>query len=185
MEFTFKIWKRGAPRRAVCTSSSPWEPTTKTDKKEKVSKLQIRRQIPLEMGTGGGGGGGKKGGSDGKKPPEDKVEIENHPSENEEDDSSSETPLELNIDPQQLASVRLNRPLLKLNLTPRRRVIATDPGGGRTPPPLGGGTVTVPLCERQNGAGFNQPIESDGGSPQPPNGGGGGANPPFSERGRR
>ena len=120
--------------------SSPWEPTAKTDKKEKVSKPQISKQIPLEMGTGGGGGGGKKGGSGGKKPPEDKVEIEDHPSENEEDDSSSETSLELNVDPQQLASVRLNRPLLRLRLTPRRRIIATAPGGGGTPPPLGGGT---------------------------------------------
>ena len=80
--------------------SSPQEPTAKTDKKEKVSKPQISIQIPLEMGTGGGGGGGKKGGSGGKKSPEDKVEIENHPSEGEEDDSSSETSLELNIDPQ-------------------------------------------------------------------------------------
>ena len=44
------------------------EPTAKTDKKEKVSKPQISKQIPLEMGTGGGGGGGKKGGSGGKKP---------------------------------------------------------------------------------------------------------------------
>ena len=51
------------------------------------------------MGTGGGGGGGKKGGSGGKKPPEDKIEIEGYPSENEEDDSSSETSFELNIDP--------------------------------------------------------------------------------------
>ena len=66
------------------------------------------------MGTGGGGGRGKKGGSGGKKPPEDKVEIEDLPSENEEDDSSSETSLELNVDPQQLASVGLNRPLLRL-----------------------------------------------------------------------
>ena len=37
------------------------EPTAKSDKKEKVSKPQISKQIPLEMGTGGGGGGGKKG----------------------------------------------------------------------------------------------------------------------------
>ena len=94
--------------------SSPWEPTAKTDKKEKVSKPQIGRQIPLEMGTGGGGGGGKKEGSGGKKPPEDKIEIEGHPSENEEDNSSSETSLELNLNPQQLASVRLDRPLLRL-----------------------------------------------------------------------
>ena len=104
--------------------SSPQEPTAKTDKKEKVSKLQISRQIPLEMGTGGDGGGGKKGGSGGKKPPEDKVETEDHPSENEEDDSSLETSLELNVDPQQLASVRLDRPLLRLGLTPRRRIDA-------------------------------------------------------------
>ena len=46
--------------------SSPWEPTDKTDKKKKVSKPQIGRQIPLEMGTGGGGGGGKKGRNGGK-----------------------------------------------------------------------------------------------------------------------
>ena len=92
--------------------SSPWEPTTKTDKKEKVSKPQIGRWIPLEIGTGGGSGGGKKGGNGGKKHPEDKVEIKNHPSEGEEDNSSSETSLELNLNPQQLASVGLDRPLL-------------------------------------------------------------------------
>ena len=40
------------------------------------------------MGTGGGSGGGKKGGNGGKRPPEDKIEIEDHPSEKEEDDSS-------------------------------------------------------------------------------------------------
>ena len=96
------------------------------------------------MGTGGGGGRGKKEGSEGKRPPEDKIEIEDHPSKNEEDDSSSETSLELNIDPQQLASVRLDRPLLRLRLTPRRRIIATALGGGGTPPPTGGESVTVP-----------------------------------------
>ena len=101
-------------------------------KKGKVSKPQISRQIPLEMGTGGGGGGGNKGGNGGKKPPEDKVEINDHPSEDEEDDSSSETSLELNLNPQQLASVRLDRPLLRLGLTPRKRIIATAPGGGGT-----------------------------------------------------
>ena len=36
---------------------------------------------------------------------------------------------------------------------------------------MGGGTVTVPLPERQNGTGTNQPIEGGGGPPQPPNGG--------------
>ena len=42
--------------------SSPQKPTDKTDKKENVSKPQINKQIPLEMGIGGGGSGGKKGG---------------------------------------------------------------------------------------------------------------------------
>ena len=45
------------------------------------------------MGTGGGGGGGKKGEYGGKKPPEDKIDIEDHPSEGEEDNYSSETSL--------------------------------------------------------------------------------------------
>ena len=121
-----------------------------------------------------------------KKPPEDKIHIEDHPSEGEEHDSSSETSLELNLDPQQLASVRLDRPLLRLRLTSRRRrIIATAPGGGGTPPPVGGGTVTVPLPERQNGTGTNQPIEGGGGPPQPPNGVGGGTGSLLSERGRR
>ena len=120
--------------------SSPWEPTTKTDRKEKASKPQICKWVPLEMGTGGGGGEGKNGGSGGKKPPEDKIEIKGYPS-----DSSSETSFELNVDLQQLASVGLNRPLLRLRLSPRRRVTTTAPGGGGMPPPLGGGTETVPL----------------------------------------
>ena len=167
-------------------SSSLWEPTTKTDKKKKVSKPQTSKHIPLEMGTVGGGGGGKKGGSGGKKLPEDKVEIENYPSDDDDDDdSSSETSFKLNVDPQQLASVGLDRPLLRLRLTPRRRVTAAAPGGGGTPPPLGGGTKTVPLQERQNGTGYNQPVEGGGGPPQPPNGGGGGIGPPPPERGRR
>ena len=115
--------------------SSPWEPANKTDKKEKISKPQINKQIPLEMGTGGGGGG-KKRGSGGKKPPEDKVGMENYLNEDEEDDSSLETSLELDVNPQQLASVGLDRPLLRLRLTPRRRVAAAAPGGGGMPLPL-------------------------------------------------
>ena len=108
--------------------SSPRESTAKTDRKEKVSKSQIGRQIPLEMGTGGGGGGGKKGGNGDKRSPEDKIDIEDHQGEGEEDDSSLETSLQLNLDPQQLASVGLDRPLLKLRLMPRRRrIIATAP----------------------------------------------------------
>ena len=91
---------KGEPQgEQVIQGSPPQEPTTKTDKKEKVSKPQISRQIPLEMGTGGGGGGGKKGGSGGKKPPDEKIEIKHHLSENEEDDSSPEISLELNLDP--------------------------------------------------------------------------------------
>ena len=179
-----KFGKGGSQGRQFIQGSSPQEPTAKTDRKEKVSKPQIGRQIPLEMGTGGGGGGGKKGGNGGKRPPEDKVDIEDHPSE-KEDDSSSETSLELNLNPQQLASVRLDRPLLRLRLMPRRkRIIATAPGGGGTPP-VGGGTVTVPLPERQNGTGTNQPIEGGGGPPQPPNGVSGGTGSLLSERGRR
>ena len=164
-----KFGKGESQGKQFVQSSSPQEPTAKTDKKGKVSKPQIGRQIPLEMGTGG----------------TDKIEIEDHPSENE-DDSSSETSLELNLDPQQLASVRLDRPLLKLRLMPRRRrIIATAPGGGETPPPMGGGTVTVPSPERQDGTGINQPIEGCGGPPQPPNGVGGGTGPLLSERDRR
>ena len=160
-----KFGKGESQGKQFVQSSSPQEPTVKTDKKEKVSEPQIGRHIPLEMGTGGGDGGGKKGGNGGKRPPENKVEIEDYPSE-KEDDSSSETSLELNLDPQQLASVRIDRPLLKLRLMPRRRrIIATTPGGGGTPPPMGGGTVTVPLPERQNGTGTNQPIEDGGGPP--------------------
>ena len=179
-----KFGKRESQGEQFIQGSSSREPTAKTDKKEKVSKPQIGRQIPLEMGTGGGGGGGKKGENGSKRPPKDKVEIEDHPSENK-DDSSSETSLELNLDLQQLASVRLDRPLLKLRLTPRSRIIATAPGGGGTPPPAGGGTVTVPLPERQNGTGTNQPIEGDGGQPQSLNGVGGGTGPLLSERDRR
>ena len=174
--------EKRSPRGKFVQGSSLWEPTTKTDKKEKVSKPQVSKQIPLEMGTGGGGGG-KKGGSGGKKPPEDKIEIKSYPSKDEEDDSHLETSFELNVDPQ-LASVGLDRPLLRLRLTPRGRVTATAPGGGGTPPPPGGGTETVPLLERQNGTGYSQPIEHGGGPPQPPDGGGGGTGPLLSERGR-
>ena len=118
---------KGEPQEQFVQGSFPWEPMTKTDKKEKVSRPQISKWVPFEMGTGGGGGG-KKGGSGGKRPPEDKIEIKDHPSEIEEDDSSSETSFELNVDPQQLASVGLNRPLLRLRLTPRRRVTTAAPG---------------------------------------------------------
>ena len=96
-----KFGKGESQKEKFVQGSSPQKPMGKTAKKEKVSKPQIEKQIPLEMGTGGGGGG-KKGGSGSKRPPEDIVEIEDHPNEDEED-SSLETSLELEIDPQQLA----------------------------------------------------------------------------------
>ena len=153
--------------------SSPRESTAKTDRKEKVSKPQIGRQIPIEMGTGGGGGGGKKGGNSSKRPPEDKIVIEDHPSEGDEDDSSSETSLELDLNPQQLASVGLDKPLLKLRLMPRRRrIIATAPGGGGTPPPMGGEELSLCHCLKDKMVQelTTSPIETGGGPPQPPNG---------------
>ena len=164
--------------------SSPWESTNKTDKKEKISKSQIDKQIPLEMGTGGGGRG-KKGGSGGKKPPGDKIEMENYPNWDEEDDSSSKTSLELDVGPQQLASFGLDRPLLRLRLTPRRRVVAAAPGGVGTPPPLEGGTETVLQQGGQGDRWSNQPVKGGEGPPQPPNGRGGGIGPPFLKMGER
>ena len=98
-----KFGKGESQEEQFVQDPSPWEPTNGTNKKEKMSKLQIDKQIPLEMGTVGGGGG-KKGGSGGRKPPEDKVEMENYPNEGEEGDSSSKTSLELDVNPQQLAS---------------------------------------------------------------------------------
>ena len=79
--------------------SSPRKSTNKIDKKEKISKPQINKKVPIEMATGGGGGG-KKGGSGGKKPPGNKIEMENYPNEDEEDDFSSEMSLELDVSPQ-------------------------------------------------------------------------------------
>ena len=63
----FKFGKGEPQGEQFVQGSSPQEPTAKTDKKEKVSKPQINKQIPLEMGTGGGGGA-KKEGSGGKSP---------------------------------------------------------------------------------------------------------------------
>ena len=184
MELTLKVWKRGSPGgNSLFKALLHGSLQQKLTKKEKVSKPQVSKQVPLEMGTGGGGG--EKGGIGGKKPPEDKIEIKDHPSENEEDDSSSETSFELNVDPQQLALVRLHRQLLRLRLTLRRRVTTAAPGGGGTPPPLGGVTEIMLTQERQNGTGYNQPVEGAGGPPQPPDGGVGGTSPLLSQRGRR
>ena len=178
-----KFGKGESQKEKFVQGSSPQKPTSKTVKKERVSKPQIEKQIPLEMATGGDGGG-KKGGSGGKRPPEDKVEIEDYLNKGEEEDSSSETSFELEVDPQQLALAGLNRPLLRLRLTPRRKVVVAAPGGGRTPP-LGGRTKTIPLQERPNGRRPDQPVKGGGDPPQPLNGGGGGIGPPFIERGGR
>ena len=132
-----KFGKGESQKEQFVQGSSPQKPISKIVKKEKASKSQIEKQILLEMGTGGGGEG-KKGGSGCKRPPEDKVEIEDYPNRGEEEDSSSETSLELEVDPQQLALPGLDRPLLRLRLTPRRRVVSAAPGGGGSPPPLGG-----------------------------------------------
>ena len=61
-----KFGKEQSQGEQLVQGSFPRESTTKTDQKEKVSKPQISRQIPLEMGTGGGGGGDKKGGNGSK-----------------------------------------------------------------------------------------------------------------------
>ena len=50
------------------------------------------------MGTGAGGAGGKKGESGGKRPPEGKDEIEDYLNKGEEEVSSSEISLELEVD---------------------------------------------------------------------------------------
>ena len=75
-----------------------------------------------------------------------------------------------------MASVGLNWPLLRLRLTPRRRVAIAAPGGVGMPPPLGGGIKTVPLQGGQNGRWSNQPVEGGGGE---------GIGPPFLEWGVR
>ena len=82
--------------------------------KEKVHSLPREKQTPLEMGTGGGGRG-KRGGGGGKRLPEDKIEFEDHlKRDDDEDDSSTETSFELEMTPEQLASVNPNRPILRL-----------------------------------------------------------------------
>ena len=83
-----KFGKGESQKEQFVQGSSPQKPIRKTVKKERVSKPQIEKEIPFEMGTGGGGGG-KKGGSGGKRPPEDKVEIEDYPNKGMEEDSSS------------------------------------------------------------------------------------------------
>ena len=126
-----------------------------------------------------------KGGGGGKKPPEDKIEFEELYKIYDDDDSSTETPLELEVTPEQLSRVNPNRPVLRLRLSPRKRVATAAPGGS---PPPGGITQTGPL----EGPGHGRPVQPSGGSerlleppggvgggglPQPPGGVGGGGSP--------
>ena len=105
-----------------------------------------------------------------------------------EDDSSSETSLELNLDPQQLASVRLDRPLLKIKADAQEKKNYSNCSwwGWNTHHQWGGGTVTVPLPERQKWY-RNQPTYWGWWRPHhnPPNGMSRGTEPLLSERGRR
>ena len=87
----------------------------------KFAVFQGEKQTPLEMGTGGGGRG-KRGSGGGKRLTEDKIEFGDHLKEkDDEDDSSTETSFELEVTPEQLASVNPNRPILRLQLSPRKR----------------------------------------------------------------
>ena len=103
-----KFGKGGVPGGTVCSRLClHGSPQLKLTERKKVSKPQVGRQIPLEMGTGGGVEVEvRKEEIGSKRPPEDKIDIEDHPSEGDEDDSSSETSLELDFDPQTIGFSR-------------------------------------------------------------------------------
>ena len=127
---------KGEPQKEeFIQGTAPPKTSAKTVDKEKVHGPPREKQTLLEMGTGGGGRG-KMGGGGGKRPPEDKIEFEDHLKEDGgEDDSSTETSFELEVTPEQLASVNPNRQILRLRLSPRKRVATAAPGGGGSPPP--------------------------------------------------
>ena len=133
---------KGEPQKEeFIQGATPPKTSSKTKDKEKVCSIPREKQTLLEMGTGGGGRG-KRGDDDGKRPPEDKVEFEDHlKKDDDEDDLSTETSFELEVTPEQLASVNPNRPILRLQLSPRKRVAMAAPGGGGSPS-LGGTTET-------------------------------------------
>ena len=184
---------KGEPQKEEFIQGTiPPKTSAKTVDKEKVCGPPKEKQTPLEMGTGGGGGG-KRGGGGGKRPLEDKIEFEDHLKKDDEDDSSTESSFELEVPPKQLAGVNPNRPILRLQLSPRKRVAIAAPSGGGSPPP--GGITGTQLPERPGHGRPVQPSESgkgplqppggagNGGLPQPPEGsgrhpGGGGAPPP-------
>ena len=190
-----KIGKGEPQKEEFIQGTAPSKTSAKTVDKEKVHSLPREKQTPLEMGTGGGGRGKRAGG--GKRPPEDRIEFEDHlKKDDDEDDSSTETSFELEVTPEQLASVNPNRTILRLQLSPRKRVASAAPGGGGSPPP-GGITETQPperpghgrpVQPLGSGEGLPWPLEGAGGGglPQPPEGsgrpprhsGGGGVPPP-------
>ena len=94
MELTFKIWEGESQKEEFIQGTALPKTSAKTVDKEKVHGPPKEKQTPLEMGTGGGGGG-KRGGGGGKRLLEDKIEFENHPKKDDEDDSSMETSFEL------------------------------------------------------------------------------------------
>ena len=137
---------KGEPQKEeFVQGTAPPETSTKAVDKEKVCSLSREKQTPLEMGTGGGGRG-KRGSGGGKRLTEDKIEFGDHLKEkDDEDDSSTETSFELEVTPEQLASVNPNRPILRLQLSPRKRVALDAPGGGGSPPP---GSITETATRR-------------------------------------
>ena len=139
--------KRGTPEGGIYTRNNCTKDLNQSHGQRKGPWPPKEKQIPLEMGTGGGGGG-KRGGGDDKRPPADKSEFEDYSKkDDDDDDSSTETLFELEVAPEQLASINPNRPILRLRMSPRKRVVTAGPGGGRTPPP-GSATKTQPTKER-------------------------------------
>ena len=151
---------KGRPQKEeFVQETTPQKTSTKTVVREKIHGPPREKQIPLEMGTGRGGGG-KRGGGGGKKPPEDKIEFEElyKKYDDDDDDSSTETSLELEVTPEHLSRMNPNRPVLRLRLSPRKRVATAAPGGGGSPPP-GGVTQTGPPEE---GPGHERPYNPQG-----------------------
>ena len=154
-----KFGKGGPQKDEFIQGTTTLKTSTKAADKEKVCGPPKEKQIPLEKGTGGGGGG-RRGGSGGKRPPEDKSEFEGYlRDDDDDDDMSTETSFELEVAPEQLASINPNRPILRLKLSPRKKVVTATPGGGGTPPP-GGATETQPLEE---GPGHGRSVQPSGG----------------------
>ena len=159
---------KGEPQKEeFIQGTTPPKTSAKTVDREKVCSLPREKQTPLEMGTDGGDRGKRGGGGGGKRPPKDKIEFEDHlKKDDDEDDSSTETSFEIEVTPEQLASDNPNRPILRLWLSPRKRVAMAAPGGGGSPP-LGGTTETQPP-ERPGHGRPVQPSGSGEGLPQLP-----------------